>query len=294
MTTNTHISRSMNWRKTKDRTFFWMVCFFSALTAVPLIAIMWEVIKKGYKQINLSFFSETAPSTLDAMLAKSSGEIIPGGIANGITGTLIMVVLASVIAIPTGIMGGIYLSEKPKTLFSHGIRFLTDLLQGTPSIVIGIIAYAWIVKPLGSYSALAGSIALAIMMLPLIIRSTEETLKMLPGSLKEAGLALGASYTSVILKVLVPSAFGGLFTGILLAISRVMGETAPLMLTALGSTVVNWDIMKPTSAVPLLIWEFYNDPNLIDMIWSSSLFLLMLILALNIIAKNVARKWKIS
>lgn len=294
MTTNTHISQSMNWRKTKDRTFFWMVCFFSALTAVPLIAIMWEVIKKGYKQINLSFFSETAPSTLDAMLAKSSGEIIPGGIANGIIGTLIMVVLASVIAIPTGIMGGIYLSEKPKTLFSHGIRFLTDLLQGTPSIVIGIIAYAWIVKPLGSYSALAGSIALAIMMLPLIIRSTEETLKMLPGSLKEAGLALGASYTSVILKVLVPSAFGGLFTGILLAISRVMGETAPLMLTALGSSVVSWDILKPTSAVPLLIWEFYNDPNLIDMIWSSSLFLLMLILTLNIIAKNVARKWKIS
>lgn len=293
-TTNTHTSQSINWRKTKDRTFFWMVCFFSALTALPLIAIMGEVIKKGYKQINLSFFSETAPSTLDAMLAKSSGEIIPGGIANGITGTLVMVVLASVIAIPTGIMGGIYLSEKPKTLFSHGIRFLTDLLQGTPSIVVGIIAYAWIVKPLGSYSALAGSIALAIMMLPLIIRSTEETLKMLPGSLKEAGLALGASYTSVILKVLVPSAFGGLFTGILLAISRVMGETAPLMLTALGSTVINWDILKPTSAVPLLIWEFYNDPNLIGMIWSSSLFLLMLILTLNIIAKNVARKWKIS
>lgn len=293
-TTNTHTSQSINWRKTKDRTFFWMVCFFSALTAIPLIAIMGEVIKKGYKQINLSFFSATAPSTLDAMLAKSSGEIIPGGIANGITGTLVMVVLASVIAIPTGIMGGIYLSEKPKTLFSHGIRFLTDLLQGTPSIVVGIIAYAWIVKPLGSYSALAGSIALAIMMLPLIIRSTEETLKMLPGSLKEAGLALGASYTSVILKVLVPSAFGGLFTGILLAISRVMGETAPLMLTALGSTVINWDILKPTSAVPLLIWEFYNDPNLIGMIWSSSLFLLMLILTLNIIAKNVARKWKIS
>ena len=99
------------------------------------------------------------------------------------------------------------------------------------------------------------------MMLLLIVRSTEETLKMLPGSLKEAGLALGASYTSVILKVLLPAAFGGLFTGILLAISRVMGETAPLMLTALGSTAINWDVLKPTSAVPLLIWEFYNDPE---------------------------------
>ena len=284
---------SLTYRHFKDRLFFWTVCIFSALTAIPLILIIWEVVKKGYKQINLNFFTETAPSTLDAMLARNSGELIPGGIANGITGTLLMVVIASLLAIPTGILGGIYLSEKPKTWFSILIRFLTDLVQGSPSIVIGIIAYSWIVKPLGSYSALAGSIALSIMMLPLIIRSTEETLKMLPGSLKEAGLALGASYTRVILKVLLPSAFGGLFTGILLAISRVMGETAPLMLTALGSSAINWDILKPTSAVPLLIWEFYNDPNLIDMIWSSSLFLLLLILLLNIIANQVARKWKI-
>lgn len=281
------------YRKIKDRLFFYMVCFFASLTAIPLLMIIGELVKKGYKQINLSFFTETAPSTLDAMLARNSGEIIPGGIANGIIGTLIMVILAALIAIPTGILAGIHLSEKPKTVFSRVVRFLTDLIQGSPSIVIGIIGYTWIVKPLGSYSALAGSIVLAIMMLPLIIRSTEETLKMLPGSLKEAGLALGSSYTSVILKVMLPAAFGGLFTGILLAISRVMGETAPLMLTALGSSAINWDILKPTSAVPLLIWEFYNDPNLIDMIWSSSLFLLMLILTLNIIAKQVARKWRI-
>lgn len=204
-----------------------------------------------------------------------------------------MVVIAAIIAIPTGILVGIHLSEHPKTKFSNITRFVTDLIQGSPSIVIGIIAYTWVVKPLGSYSAFAGSVSLAIMMLPLIVRSTEETLKMLPGSLKEAGLALGASYTSVVLKILLPSAFGGLFTGILLAISRVMGETAPLMLTALGSTAINWDILEPTSAVPLLIWEFYNDPNLIDMIWSSSLFLLLLVLTLNLIAKRIARKWKI-
>lgn len=284
---------TIKYRYLKNRIFFVVICILSSLTAIPLIMIIWELVKKGYKQINFSFFTETAPSTLDAMLAKSSGDLIPGGIANGITGTLLMVALSAVLAIPVGIMGGIYLSEKPKAFFSHIIRFLTDLLQGTPSIVIGIIAYTWIVKPLSSYSALAGSVALSIMMLPLIIRSTEETLKLLPGSLKEAGLALGSSYTSVILRILLPSAFGGLFTGILLAISRVMGETAPLMLTALGSTMINWDIQKPTSAVPLLIWEFYNDPNLLDMIWSSSLFLLMLILALNIIAKNIARKWKI-
>ena len=284
---------SLRYRTIKNKVFFYTTCFLASLTVIPLFAIIWELIKKGYKQINWNFFTESAPSTLDAMLAKGTGDIIPGGIANGITGTLLMVVLAAIIAIPIGIMVGIHLSEHPKTKFSNITRFLTDLIQGSPSIVIGIIAYAWVVKPLGSYSALAGSVALSIMMLPLIVRSTEETLKMLPGSLKEAGLALGASYTSVILKVLLPAAFGGLFTGILLAISRVMGETAPLMLTALGSTAINWDVLKPTSAVPLLIWEFYNDPNLIDMIWSSSLFLLMLILALNIIAKQIAKKWRV-
>lgn len=280
---------SLRYRTIKNKVFFYTTCFLASLTVIPLFAIIWELIKKGYKQINWNFFTESAPSTLDAMLAKGTGDIIPGGIANGITGTLLMVVLAAIIAIPIGIMVGIHLSEHPKTKFSNITRFLTDLIQGSPSIVIGIIAYAWVVKPLGSYSALAGSVALSIMMLPLIVRSTEETLKMLPGSLKEAGLALGASYTSVILKVLLPAAFGGLFTGILLAISRVMGETAPLMLTALGSTAINWDVLKPTSAIPLLIWEFYNDPNLIDMIWSSSLFLLMLILTLNIIAKRIAK-----
>lgn len=284
---------SLRYRTIKNKVFFYTTCFLASLTVIPLFAIIWELIKKGYKQINWNFFTESAPSTLDAMLARGTGDIIPGGIANGITGTLLMVVLAAIIAIPIGIMVGIHLSEHPKTKFSNITRFLTDLIQGSPSIVIGIIAYAWIVKPLGSYSALAGSVALSIMMLPLIVRSTEETLKMLPGSLKEAGLALGASYTSVILKVLLPAAFGGLFTGILLAISRVMGETAPLMLTALGSTAINWDVLKPTSAVPLLIWEFYNDPNLIDMIWSSSLFLLMLILTLNIIAKQIAKKWRV-
>lgn len=283
----------MTIKKTKDRAFFYGVCFFSFLTVVPLVAIIWELVSKGYKQINWSFFTESAPSTFEAMLAKQSGDILPGGIANGITGTLLMVCLAAIIAIPVGIFAGVYLAEKPKSKYAAVIRFIADLLQGTPSIIIGIIAYAWVVKPLGSYSALAGATALMIMMLPLIIRSTEETLKMLPGSLKEAAAALGAPYYTIVLRILLPSAFGGLFTGTLLAVSRVTGETAPLMLTALGSTAINWDVTAPTSAVPLLIWEFYNDPNLADMIWSSSLFLMALILILNLIAKQVAKKWRI-
>ena len=159
-------------RKAKERAFFYVVCGFSLLTAVPLLLIIWEVVRKGYRQISLSFFTENAPSTLDAMLAKTAGESIPGGIANGILGTLSMTLIAALIAIPSGILAGVYLSEKRKTAFAGIVRFLTELLQGTPSIVIGIIAYAWIVVPLGSYSMLAGSVALAGIMLPLIVRST--------------------------------------------------------------------------------------------------------------------------
>jgi phosphate transport system permease protein len=130
------------------------------------------------------------------------------------------------------------------------------------------------------------------MMLPLIIRSTEESLKLLPSSLREAGAALGSSQMDVTFKVLLPSAFGGIFTGILLAVSRILGETAPLLITILGSSVVNWDILKPVSAVPLLIWQFYNDPNLAGLVWASSLFLLIIILIINLSSKKIAGKWK--
>ena len=284
---------SLGFRDKKNKAFYAFVCLMSGITMLPLFFIIWELLKKGYKQLNFSFFTEVAPTSMDAMLAKMSHAAIPGGVLNGITGSLLIIGMAILIAIPVGILAGICLSERRNSRFAGVIRFLTDLVQGIPSIVIGIIAYAWVVKPMHGYSALAGSVALAIMMLPLVVRSTEETLNMLPGTLKEAGLALGASYTNVILRVLLPSAFGGLFTGILLSVSRIMGETAPLMLTALGASAVNWDWSKPTSSLPLLIWEFYNDPNLIDLIWSSSLLLLILILTLNLIAKQVSNKWKI-
>lgn len=284
---------SLKYRLFKNKLLTLSVIVLSALTAVPLILIIGKVLLRGWRQINWDFFTETTPSTLDALLAINNNQAIPGGIANGIVGTLMMVLIASAIAIPIGVMSGIYLSENRKTRFSAVVRFLTDLLQGTPSIILGIIAYLWVVIPLKSYSSLAGSVALAIMMLPLIVRSTEETMNLLPASLKEAGLALGSPYSSVVLKVLLPSAFGGVFTGILLAISRVIGETAPLMLTALGATAIQWDVSKPASAVSLLIWEFYNDPNLQSMIWSASLFLLLLVLSLNILAKQLAKKWRI-
>jgi len=280
-------------RKAKDKAVFILVCFFSFLAMVPLFFILWDVIFKGYKNFNLRLFTEVTPSSVDALMARMNGDPIPGGILNGITGSILIVGLAILFSIPLGLFIGIYLADNSGRKFAKLISYLTDLLQGMPSIVVGIIAYAWVVKPLGSYSALAGSVALTIMMLPMIVRSTEETLKMLPVSYKEAGLSLGSSYTNVVFKILLPSGFGGIFTGILLAISRVMGETAPLMLTALGASVVNWKVMEPTSAIPLLIWDFYNDPNLVDLIWSTSLLLLIVIFLINWIAKIVARKWKV-
>lgn len=278
-------------RLLKDRLFTGGIVLFSAITISPIILIIYTLLAKGYKQINLSFFTETAPNTYEAMVALNAGNIIPGGILNGITGTLFMVAIASVIAIPVGLSIGVFLYEKGSKRYANIIRDITDILQGVPSIVLGLIAYFWVVKNIThGFSALAGSTSLAIMMLPLIIRSTEETLKMIPDSIKEAGFALGVPYHKIILRVLIPSGFSGLITGILLAISRVIGETAPLMLTALGSMGVNFNLDKPTSAVPLLIWEFYNDPNMVDLIWSSSLLLMILVLALNLIAKNIVAK----
>ncbi|MDM8144896.1 phosphate ABC transporter permease PstA [Bacteroides eggerthii] len=277
----------------KNNLLYVVVCVMSALTAIPLLAILGEVLVKGWQQLGWSFLTEATPNAFKAMMAAQKGEPIPGGIANGIVGTLMMLFTAAVVAIPVGILCGICLSEFRNNWFAKTVSYITDLLQGTPSIIIGIIVYIWVVVPMKGYSGFAGSVALFIMMLPLIIRSTEETMKILPESLKEAGLALGGNYWRVMLKVMLPASFGSIFTGILLAVSRVVGETAPLMFTALGGAVISYDLGRPMSAVPLMIWEFFNDPNLQDLIWGASLFLLTLVLCLNLLAKRIAKKWKI-
>ena len=279
------------YRLAKNRLMLGTVCLLSALTAVPLVAILGEVFFRGYDQLSWSFFTEPTPTAYRAMKAMEAGLPIPGGIANGIVGTMLMLGMATVVAVPVGVLCGAFLAEYRKNRFAQVVSYLTDLLQGTPSVIIGIIIYIWVVVPMRGYSAIAGSAALGIMMLPLIVRATEETLKMLPESLKEAALALGANRASVMLRVQLPAAFGGIFTGILLAISRVIGETAPLMFTALGCSLMRFSVDKPISAVPLLIWEFFNDPNLQELIWGASLFLLLFVLTLNLTAKYLAKKW---
>lgn len=285
-------SRKLRRRILADRVLFGAVSVLAAMTAIPLFAILFEVLYRGYSQFSWAFFTEPTPTAQRALQAAAEGLPVPGGIANGIVGTFIILGMAVAAAIPMGILCGIYLAENGEKPFAKAVSYMTDLLQGTPSVIVGIITYIWVVVPMRGYSAIAGSVALFVMMLPLIVRSTEETMKILPQSLKEAGLALGGSKLRVMLQVQLPAAFGGIFTGTLLAVSRVIGETAPLMFTALGCSVVRWDIDKPISAVPLLIWEFFNDPYLQDLIWGASLFLLVFVLFLNLTAKIIARKWR--
>lgn len=284
------IQNPISRRKLKDQFFHGLIVGLSVITILPVILIIYKLVVEGIGQISLEFLVKTPPDSFEAMSASATGEKIPGGIANGITGTLLMVSVASAMAIPVGILTGIYLYENPKKFFSGLTRNVSDILQGVPSIVLGLIAYLWVVKHItNGFSALAGSLSLAIMMLPMIVRSTEETLKMIPLSIKEAALALGVPYYKVLLRVLIPTGFSGLLTGILLGISRILGETAPLLLTALGSSRISLDVTEPVSAIPLLIWEFYNDPNMVDLIWSSSLLLMALVLFLNVTSKQIAK-----
>lgn len=287
------IMNKLDFRLFKSHLLHYSVVAIVALLAVPLMAILGKVAVEGIHNLSFRFLFSPAPTTYQALMATTTGGTIPGGIANGIVGTLLMLFMASAVSIPIGILSGVYLAENQDTAFSKISSYLTDILQGTPSIVLGVIVYAWIVVPMRGYSAIAGSVALSIMMLPLIVRSTEESVKMLSTSYKEAALALGSSRFKMVWKVLLPSAFGQIFTGVLLAVSRIIGETAPLMFTALGCAVVQWDVTQPMSSVPLLIWQFFNNPSLQPLLWSASLVLLLIVLLLNVSSKIIAKKWKI-
>ncbi|MBS1606621.1 MAG: phosphate ABC transporter permease PstA [Bacteroidetes bacterium] len=252
---------------------------------VPLIAILFFIIKAGVTKINWHFLVN---------IPKPVGET-GGGIANALVGSILIILVASVIAIPIGIMAGVYLSENRKSRLAYWCRLSTDILQGVPSIVIGIVAYFWLVKPFGKFSALSGSAALAIMMLPIVIRSTEETLKLLPDSLKEAALALGMPFHRVIFKVIIPVGVSGILSGVMLSIARITGETAPLLFTAFGNPYLSTKLTQPMQSLPLLIFNYATSPynEWHDLAWGASLILLVWVLFLNIFTKIVTRKWKV-
>jgi len=275
----------VKYRIGKSRAFQILTTVLAFSCVIPLVAILLYIIRAGISRINWQFLIH---------IPKPVGEV-GGGIANALLGSVIMIGMASVIAIPLGIMGGVFLNEYKKTRLAYWCRLSVDILQGVPSIVIGIIAYFWLVKPLGGFSAFSGSVALAIMMLPIIVRSTEETLKMLPDSLKEAAFALGMPFHRVLLKVILPVGFSGILSGVMLSVARITGETAPLLFTAFGNPYISGDPTKPMQSLPLLIFNYATSPykDWHDLAWGASLVLLLWVLFLNIFTKLITQKWKV-
>jgi len=272
-------------RNIKSGIFKGIIIFFAFIIALPLIIILLYIIKQGAGQVNWNFLTRT-PAPV--------GEL-GGGIINALAGSFVLVLVASVVAIPLGMATGIYLSENPCTKLAYYAGLCVDILQGVPSIVVGIVVYFWLVKPLHSFSALSGSIALALMMLPIVIRATEQTLLLLPPSLKEAALSLGVPYHRVILKVIVPCGFSGILSGITLSIARVIGETAPLLFTAFGSPFLSASLTKPMESLPHVIFTYATSPydDWHNLAWGASFILLVFVLTLNIVTKVITRKWKI-
>jgi len=272
-------------RNTKSMLFKGLIIFLAFLITLPLIVVLLYIIKQGVTQVNWHFLTHV-PTPV--------GEP-GGGIANALVGSLLMVGMASIVSIPVGILTGIYLSENPHTKLAYWSGLCVDVLQGVPSIVIGIVVYLWIVKPLGTFSAIAGSVALAIMMLPIVIRSTEQTLRLLPPSLKEAALSLGVPYHRVIIKVIVPCGFAGILSGIMLSVARIIGETAPLLFTALGNSYLSYAVTKPMESLPHVIYTYATSPydDWHNLAWGASFILLMFVLILNITTKLITRKWNI-
>ena len=252
------------------------------LPTIPLAIILINLFIKGITAINWQFLTS---------LPKPVGEE-GGGVANAIVGTFILVLLASIISVPIGIMAGIYLSEYGGRRLPDVVRVAADILQGVPSIVIGIVAYTWVVVPMGRFSALAGGVALALMMIPVIVRTTEEVLILIPRSIREASLALGVPQWRTILKVVLPTGMVGVTTGILISVARVAGETAPLLFTAFGNPFWSHKLTEPINALPLVIFNYATSPypDWWRQAWGASIILILLVLSLNIGSRILAKR----
>ncbi len=279
------MDNKIGYRNFKNHFFKGLVIFFTAVATVPLVLILFYIFRQGISAINWNFLVAEP---------KPVGET-GGGVYNAIIGTLLIILVASVIAIPIGITTALYTREKPKSKLAYWTNISVDVLQGIPSIVIGIIIYFWIVKPLGGFSAFSGSLALALMMLPSIIKSTQETLKLIPDSLKEASLALGVPYYKTIMRVILPAGLSGILGGIILGVARISGETAPLLFTAFGNPYTSYNMAKPMSSLPLVIFNYANSAyeDWHRLAWGASFLLITFILALNILTKIIEKKWKV-
>jgi phosphate transport system permease protein len=262
---------------------FEILCGLAVVIAlIPLAMILFYVIKEGAGALNLDFFTK---------MPKPVGET-GGGMANAIIGTLILISIAAVFAVPVGGICGIHLAEYSSTKFSSMVRFAADVLNGVPSIVVGIFAYGIVVLPVKHFSALAGGVALGLLMIPIVVRTTEELLRLVPGGLREGALALGATRSRAVFGVIVPAALPGILTGILVALARVAGETAPLLFTALGNRFWSTSLTQPISSLTVQVYTYANSPydDWHRQAWAGAFLLVMIILTLSILARLAVRR----
>jgi len=259
------------------------LCALAVVVAlVPLASVLWLVVGKGAHSLSLAFFTR---------LPMPVGEV-GGGVGNSIVGTLYMVGLASTIGLPLGVGAGIFLAERGDGPLGHAVRFTAEVLAGVPSIVIGVVAYGLIVLPMHHFSALAGAVALAILMIPTLARATEEMIRLVPPSLREASLALGVPAWRTSLSVVLRTALGGLLNAALLAIARAAGETAPLLFTALNNQYWNVHPLQPTASLTVQIFNYAISPyeDWHDKAWGAALCLLLVIGILSLVAKLTTRR----
>jgi phosphate transport system permease protein len=259
------------------------VLMFCVVAAVlPLLFILAQLVVKGAGSLSLDFFTN---------MPAPPGET-GGGVAHAIVGSLLMVGTACLIGIPIGIGAGIYSAEYPGSRLASTTRFVADVLNGTPSIVIGVFAWTWIVARQNHFSALAGSVALAIIMVPMVMRTTEEMIRLVPNSLREAALALGYQRWRTSLQIVLLTALPGILTGALLAVARVAGETAPLLFTALGSQYMSTNMNAPMAALPLTVYTYATGPfeEWHRYAWASALVLIVLVLLLSLGARLATRR----
>lgn len=269
-------------RKIKNVTMY-ALCVASALFAlIPLLLIFYHTISLGLGTLTVGFFTQ---------LPKPVGEP-GGGLGNAIIGTLILVGLGSIIGLPVGVLTGVYLSEFGKNKFGMIVRFMTDVLNGVPSIVTGVVAYTIVVLPAKHFSAYAGGFALGILMIPIVTRTTEEMLKTVPNSYREAALALGIPQWKTTLRIIIPSALGGIVTGIMLAVARAAGETAPLLFTSLNNRFWHTTLDQPIASLTVFIYNYGVSPfeDWIAQAWAGALVLILLILILSIAVRFATRQ----
>ncbi|MDR0682850.1 MAG: ABC transporter permease subunit [Dysgonamonadaceae bacterium] len=272
-----------------DRICFVIVCLFSVIALTPFIILVFELFKRGFKQFNWDFFTETAPGSVEAMLAQIGGHPVTGGIVNGIYGSLAVILIAVGFAVPIGIFAGIYIYEKQTCKLSTAVQYAGIILKGTSSVIVGLVAYLWISLFFDHSPVLAGGLSLTILLLPSIIQSTWHTLLSIPENLKESGFALGASYSNVWFQIILPSVRKPLLSRILTSSTPIVGSTAPLIIAVLGSSAINRDVDNSATTLSLLIWRFFNHPNMVDLMWGASLFLFLIVVMLNLINRHLKK-----